>query len=266
MMMLATQVALGTYLRFHLTKGIHGRIRRYTVMVHGVLGKTLPVVGWVQMIFGRITAMGYCRADHFGQCVAHFIMGSAFIGYGILLTIVLVVGQHWLRRTGRSQEFFDSAVITVWGIVNTFTEHSWGDPWGGTDMQHTTMGIVWWCAGMAGLWSSRTRDGRPSRNIIPGVVIVLTGWAMSSHGQRIPLSTMVHRVFGYSLMAAGFARIIEISFVLKDGGGLQEDEFDGYPKINSFQYLPPLVSLPPFHDYGTLSCLKMQSLNRTVVM
>ncbi|KAL9112866.1 MAG: hypothetical protein Q9227_002943 [Pyrenula ochraceoflavens] len=234
MLMLAVQVGLGIYLKLHLSKGIHSRIRRPMVMAHGVVGKAMPVVSWIQMLFGGITAVGFCRGDHLGQCLAHFIMGSAFIAYGILLTILLLVGQYWLRRTGRSQEFFDSAVIAAWGCVNTFTEHRWGTAWVKNDLQHTSMGIVWWCAGLVGIWLSRNRGGRPRRNLVPGIVILLTGWAMSAHPQELELSTMVHTVFGYTLMAAGATRIIEISFVLRDR--------TAFPEPNSFQYLPPFVS------------------------
>lgn len=237
MLMLVIQVVLGAYLKLHLNKGINGRIRRYVVLGHGVLGKVMPIVSWVQMLFGGITALGFCRGDHLGQCLAHFIMGSAFIAYGILLTILLLVGQYWLRRTGRSQEFFDSLVIAAWGCVNTFTEHRWGQPWVHNDLQHTTMGIVWWCAGLLGLWLSRKRNGRPKRNLVPGIVILLTGYAMSGHPQTLPLSTMIHTVFGYTLMAAGATRIIEISFVLKDRSTLSPDGSDP----SSFQYLPPFL-------------------------
>lgn len=236
MLMMIIQVVLGVYLRLHLAKGIHGRIRRLIVPVHGVLGKIMPLVAWAQMLFGGITALGFCREDHLGQCLAHFIMGSAFIAYGILLTILLLVGQFWLRRTGRSQEFFDSLVIAAWGCVNTFTEHRWGQDWGHNDLQHTTMGIVWWCAGLLGIWLSRARNGRPKRNIVPALVILLTGYAMSAHPQTLMISTMIHTIFGYTLMAAGFTRIIEISFVLRDMGP------DG-SEPKSFQYLPPFVRL-----------------------
>ncbi len=241
MLMLILQVILGIYLKLHLTKGIHSRIRRYVVTGHGVVGKVMPVASWVQMLFGGITALGFCRGDHLGQCLAHFIMGSAFIGYGIVLTILLLVGQIWLKRTGRSQEFFDSLVIAAWGCVNTFTEHRWGTAWVKNDLQHTSMGIVWWCAGLLGMWLSRKRDGRPKRNLIPGIVILLTGWAMSGHPQSLHLSTMVHKVFGYTLMAAGAARIVEISFVLKDRNSISKNP----EETNSFQYLTPFVSLRP---------------------
>ncbi|KAF1850927.1 integral membrane protein-like protein [Cucurbitaria berberidis CBS 394.84] len=237
MLMLVAQVAMGVYLKLHLERGINAKIRKVVIKIHGVVGKALPLVTWVQFVFGGITALGFCRADHTGQCLAHFIMGGAFIAYGIILIILLLVGQDWLRRTGRSQEFFDSLVIAAWGCVNTFTEHRWGKPWAGNDLQHTSMGVIWWAAGLVGVWLSRTRGGRPKRNLIPGIVIFVTGWAMSAHPQHLPISTMIHTVFGYTLMAAGAARIIEISFVLKDSSAISADGSDP----NSFQYLTPFL-------------------------
>lgn len=237
MLLVVVQVAFGAYLKLHLERGINGKIRPWVVTLHGVNGKIIPVAAWVQMLFGGIVALGFCRGDHTGQCLAHFIMGSAFIGYGIVLTILLLVGQVWLRRTNRSQEFFDSLIIAAWGCVNTFTEHRWGGPWVHNDLQHTTMGVIWWSAGLVGMWLSRDRHGRPKRNLIPGIVILLTGWAMSAHPQTLPLSTMVHAVFGYTLMGAGLTRIIEISFVLRDANALSEDG----EETNSWQYLPPFL-------------------------
>lgn len=237
MLLLVVQVVLGFYLKLHLEKAGQARIRWIFVLAHGIVGKVMPVVSWMQMLFGGIAALGFCQGDHMGQCLAHFIMGSAFIAYGIILTILLLVGQYWLRRTGRSQEFFDSLIIAAWGCVNTFTEHRWGGPWVHNDLQHTTMGIVWWCAGLLGMWLSRNRNGRPKRNLIPAIVIGLTGYAMSAHTQTLMISTMVHSIFGYTLMAAGLTRIIEISFVLRDKDNVSMSGADP----NSFQYLTPFL-------------------------
>ncbi|KAI1002594.1 hypothetical protein K3495_g5606 [Podosphaera aphanis] len=236
MLILVVQIALGTYLRLHLTRGIHSKIRRTTTLAHGTIGKIMPLVAWTQMLFGGITALGFCRKDHFGQCLAHFIMGSAFIGYGIFMTIIMLGGQFWLQRRRRSPEFFDSVMIASWGCVNTFTEHRWGEPWSGNDIQHTSMGIIWWTAGLVGIWLSRKRSGAPKRNVIPGFVIFITGWAMSAHPQHLPLSTMIHTVFGYTLMAAGLTRIIEVSFVLRDQNTVSEEG-----DANSFQFIPPFL-------------------------
>ncbi|KAK4148308.1 uncharacterized protein C8A04DRAFT_33754 [Dichotomopilus funicola] len=232
--LMVAQVVLGLYLKLHLERGIHGRIRPVFRILHSINGKAFPVYAWVQMVFGGITALGFCQGDHIGQCLAHFIMGGAFIAYGVLLTILLLVGQIWLRRTGRSQEFFDSAVIAAWGCVNTFTEHRWGTAWVRNDWQHTSMGIIWWSAGLVGVWLSRDRHGAPKRNFIPGFVILITGWGMSAHPQELMISAMTHKMFGYTLMAAGITRIIEVSFILRDKPGISEDGTE----INSFQFIP----------------------------
>lgn len=236
-LLLVGQVVLGLYLKGHWERGVNGKIRRLIRPCHSIIGKAMPVLSWAQMIFGGITTLGFCQGDHLGQCLAHFIMGSAFIAYAILLTLILLVGQVWMRRSGRSQEFFDSAVIAVWGCVNTFTEHRWGTAWVKNDWQHTTMGIIWWCAGLAGMWLSRDRDGNPKRNFVPGFVIFMTGWAMSAHPQELMVSAMTHSTFGKTLMAAGLTRIVEIAFVLRDGQSLTDDG----RSWNSFQYIPVFV-------------------------
>lgn len=236
MLLLTIQILFGIYLKFHITKGFHGKIRKVAVVGHGFVGKSMPVLAWTQLILGGITSMGFCREDHLGQCLAHFIMGSAFIGYGTLMIIIMLAGQVWLQRVRKSPEFFDSVVIAAWGCVNTFTEHRWGNPWVANDVQHTTMGVVWWCAGLAGIWLSKKRNGSPKRNFVPGFVIFLTGWAMSAHPQHLPLSTMIHTVFGYTLMAAGLVRIIEVAFVLKDLNSISEDG-----EAHSFQYISPFL-------------------------
>jgi len=41
-------------------------------------------------------------------------MGSGFIAYAVLMTIIMLVGEQWMRRSGRSPEFYDSWVITLW--------------------------------------------------------------------------------------------------------------------------------------------------------
>lgn len=48
-------------------------------------------------------------------------MGSSFIAYGMIMVIMLQIGQAWLKRTGRSQEFWDSLIITVWGNLSLTT-------------------------------------------------------------------------------------------------------------------------------------------------
>ena len=55
---------------------------------------------------------------HLAQCLAHYIMGSGFIAYGIFMAIILVAGEQWMRQIGRSPEYFDSIIITAWVCVD----------------------------------------------------------------------------------------------------------------------------------------------------
>ncbi|KZO89921.1 putative membrane protein [Calocera viscosa TUFC12733] len=223
--LLAAQTALGIYLKLHINETT---LRPWAVRVHGILGKCYPLVGWVQTVFGYAALGGYCRNDALGQCLAHYIMGSAFIAYGIIMIILLGVGASFIGKK-RSQELFDSSVICVWGIVNTFTEHH-GGPWTHKDLQHTMLGVLWWAGGALGIFLSRNNQ----RSLIPSILIIMTGWAFSGHAQALMLSTNVHAVFGITLMSAGVARIIEIVFVLKGkpSGTLREGN------ISAWQWLP----------------------------
>jgi Domain of unknown function (DUF2427) len=68
------QVVFGIYLKFHFERGINRYIRLAAVMCHGTIGKITPIVSWVQMGFGGITLLGFCREDHLGQvCLPHKI-------------------------------------------------------------------------------------------------------------------------------------------------------------------------------------------------
>ena len=83
MAFVAAQLALGTYLKLH----IHERsIRPYAVVLHGVIGRAYPIIGWTQMLFGAIAYMGYCRGGHLGQCLAHYIM--------VRVSMVLTLPSH----------------------------------------------------------------------------------------------------------------------------------------------------------------------------
>ncbi|MCO5583355.1 hypothetical protein L7F22_037265 [Adiantum nelumboides] len=100
------------------------------------------------------------------------------------------------------------------------------------------------------MWISR----KGKRSVVPAVVIILTGWAMSGHAQQLMISTMIHALFGYTLMAAGIARIIEVCFLLEDRptGHIEEvqdasttrappsnsTESSPWFPIRAFQYLP----------------------------
>lgn len=49
---LASQAFLGCYLRLHLKWGGEKRVRPVVLFTHSLLGKTFPVIGFVQMVSG----------------------------------------------------------------------------------------------------------------------------------------------------------------------------------------------------------------------
>ncbi|KAI0271119.1 hypothetical protein BGY98DRAFT_923067 [Russula aff. rugulosa BPL654] len=242
---IAAQLALGVYLKLH----IHERtLRPLAVRVHGIIGKSYPILGWVQMLFGAIVFRGYCRDGALGQCLAHYIMGGGFIAYGVILAILLLVGEVWVRKSGRSPDWWDSWVILAW-VFNTFTEHR-GSTWSVKDMQHTILGILWWCGGILGVYLSRNNQ----RTVVPSIIIILTGYAMSDHTQALKLSTKVHAVFGYTLMLAGLTRLIEVCFVVPSYApmdGVEDDRSDhtltdgagpeAFPRGRAFRHMPPFL-------------------------
>ncbi|KEI40963.1 uncharacterized protein L969DRAFT_364761 [Mixia osmundae IAM 14324] len=230
------QAGAGIYLKAH----IHERsLRPYVQRLHSIAGRTFPIVGWVQMVLGVIAALGTCTGEHFGQCLAHIIMGSSFVGYGVLLLLMAHFGRAWLARKTVSQEFIDSATITVWGIVNALTEHDFlghgNGTWPTRDMQHVGLGVLWACGGAVGVWLSRSGK----RSVLPGIIIAMTGFAMSGHAQPTMLATEVHKAFGYVLMLAGLTKIIECCFDTTRATSSDPTDYDG--TIAPFAHLTPLL-------------------------
>lgn len=196
--------------------------------IHSFLCLFVSVVGWVKVCLAPVALFGFCREIHTGQCLAHGIMGSSFVLYGFVYSLVLQV--PWLRNnnSGYSQDYIDSWIMCLYGIVNTFTEHRWGrEDWFMHDYQHTAMGIIWWAGGILGIYLSR----KNRRTFVPSLLIIFTGWSMTQHAQRLIISTKVHQFFGIVLMIGGSLRIFEISFLLRDKRSAGE--------ILSFQYLAP---------------------------
>ena len=64
----------------------------------------------------------------------------------------------------------------------------------------------------------------------PNSSFIMTGFAFGAHHQHVDGSALIHTILGSAMAAAGLARIIEISFVLKEGYGDQDD-------VKSWQHL-----------------------------
>ncbi|KAJ2389671.1 hypothetical protein GGI05_003432 [Coemansia sp. RSA 2603] len=232
--LLAAQLGAGIYLKLHTEKRFNDVVRPYIRIAHKYMAITMIVTTYVQVLLGVVAWLGYCYDGYLGQCLAHLIMGSSFLAYGIWLLLLVRVAGPWLSKFGRSPELYDSAMIMVWGLFNTFTEHGFIEKshgWSHKDLQHTSMGVIWFCGGLLSTYMLRKAEYK-ERSLFPSIILIFTGCAMAAHEQDTEFSTKVHFVFGSSLVLAGLTRCIEIMMITT--GLIRTDT----KEPNPFQYIP----------------------------
>ncbi|KAJ2780793.1 hypothetical protein H4R18_003261 [Coemansia javaensis] len=213
--LLLAQLGAGAYLKLHTERRFNDRVRPYIKVAHRYMAITMIVATYVQVLLGVVAWLGYCYDGYFGQCLAHLIMGSSFLAYGIWLLLLLRLAGPWLNSFGRSPELYDSVMIMAWGLFNTFTEHGFIEKahgWSHKDLQHTSLGVIWFCGGLLATYMLR-KASASERSLFPAVILIFTGCAMGSHQQDTDFSTRVHFVFGLSLVLAGLTRCIEILLI-----------------------------------------------------
>ncbi|KAL9932648.1 hypothetical protein V8E36_008347 [Tilletia maclaganii] len=209
---LAAQTGLGLYLKLHLRWKAEPFVRPPLLFVHGLLGRCFPLVGWVQCLLGIFTLRSWCMAGpHRAQCLSYHGLGSAVQAYAVVMLIMTKAAAGWLQRKGHSQEWFDSWLLFGWGSANVLAQVPSG-PFSKANVQSTMLGLLWIFGGALGLWLSRGGQ----RSVIPGLVIILTGWVMIGSSQQLAIANNIYSLLGFVLMAAGIARIIEVCFVLKE--------------------------------------------------
>ncbi|KAJ2718537.1 hypothetical protein GGI07_005709 [Coemansia sp. Benny D115] len=232
--LLSAQMAAGIYLKMHTERRFNDVARPYIRVAHKLMAIVMVVATYVQILLGVVAWLGYCYDGFLGQCLAHLIMGSSFLAYGVWLLLLVRLATPWLSSFGRSPELYDSAMIMVWGLFNTFTEHGFIEKahgWSHKDLQHTSLGVIWFCGGLLSTYMLR-KSGPTDRSMFPSIILVFTGCAMASHEQDTQFSTQVHFVFGLSLVLAGLTRCVEILLITT---GLIRSR-KGEP--NPFQYIP----------------------------
>lgn len=237
LLLLASQAAVGSYLKFFKSK--HARniqLRKTLRKAHSFIGRSWFVLPFIQMLFGYIALSKMCYAvtDSLGNCVAHYIMGSAFVAYGV----VNLSRFFGFLQTARPTEFFDSFVILAWGIVNTFTEHRWGEEWNHKDLQHTSDGILWWAGGIVCILLSVWKPvAIPGVNIFPAMIIFFTGVSMLTHAQHKAISILTHQFFGYSLVITSLLRMSAILTRGKDIDDHRDAPRQNIELITSFFFI-----------------------------
>ncbi|KAG0054636.1 hypothetical protein BGZ83_010764 [Gryganskiella cystojenkinii] len=214
LILLFVQVGMGAYRK--LTKGrprlqfkwLKGSLPKN---IHSYLGKAHLVLAYIQMVLGAIKLIEACPGQAFGQCISHIVMGGSFWWYGGIYLAYLVGSFPGVSRP----EWYESVVMTVWGVINFSILHQWGTRWSHADLQHTSLGLLWVGGGVLSLVLESKFNPLAQfiirKNPIPALLIILTGYAMGQHAQYYMFATMIHTFFGYCLMLGGVCRLIQLA-------------------------------------------------------
>ncbi|KAF8484542.1 hypothetical protein DFH94DRAFT_623650 [Russula ochroleuca] len=225
--------------------------RRVGQVVFGTLQRFLVFAGFAQLMHGIVIYTGGCRGNYLNGCLAHIIKGGIFWCYG-LVTFARFLGSFsesgWAWNcapSGRhvSAEFVESFVIFVYGITNTWMERFGahpGDPYTNKQIQHISIAVMFWFAGLVGMglesrrlrrWlsaisatsvkASRRNSGAVAElggygggfNPFPALVIGVTGAVMSAHFQTYLFQVQIHALWGYCLTGFAFLRCLTYLFV-----------------------------------------------------
>ncbi|KAG2369949.1 hypothetical protein BDR07DRAFT_1476502 [Suillus spraguei] len=214
--------------------------------IFATLERALVFAGFGMTLSGIVVYTGGCRESYVNGCLAHLIKGGIFWCYGLVtfaryLGSFSELGWAWnISPTGEhvSAEFVESLVIFLYGITNTWMErfgvHS-GDPYTTKQVQHISIAVMFWFAGLVGMGieSKRVRrwlaasaaaavgsaevseppSYRGSFNPFPALVIGVTGAAMSAHAQTYLFQVQIHELWGRLLLGFSVLRCFTYFFV-----------------------------------------------------
>ncbi|KAJ2520205.1 hypothetical protein GGI11_002353 [Coemansia sp. RSA 2049] len=213
--LLVVQTAANVCFTLGLLKKSSQKLRTW----YRVLGCFQIAFTYVAMVLGVIRYLNLCSQGHLGQCISHFARGSALIAGGITLLFFLRLYGAAMLEVRRPPELFISIIMTIVGVIGTFTEHNFfqssanaEDSWSHKDLQHTFIGISWFAGGLLSIfmsWNAHPRNRTP----IPSLIFIATGIAMIIHQQDLAMSSHAHFLFGASLVLLGLSTICEITML-----------------------------------------------------
>ncbi|KAF8450367.1 hypothetical protein L210DRAFT_843634 [Boletus edulis BED1] len=224
-------------------------LRRIPQVAYSTLERFLVFAAFGMVLSGIIIYTGGCRDSYINGCLAHLIKGGIFWCYG-LFTFARFLGSHsemgwaWnISPIGNtiSGEFVESTIIFLYGISNTWMERFGakpGDPYTTKQVQHISIAVMFWFAGLVGMgmesrrvrrWLAASATAslglarttsiteppsyRASFNPFPALVIGVTGAAMSAHAQAYVFQVQVHQLWGWLLLGFSVLRCLTYFFL-----------------------------------------------------
>ncbi|KAJ2299511.1 hypothetical protein IWW54_006474 [Coemansia sp. RSA 2705] len=228
-------LVLQTAINASLTLGVAKRGGRVQLS-YRVLGGLQLLFTYMAMVLGVIRYLNLCSQGHLGQCISHFVRGSALMAGAVSILVGMRLFGALMLELRRPIELYVSIIMMTVGLIGTFTEHNFfqssgeaDDVWSHKDLQHTFIGVSWFAGGLLGVlmtWRSHPR----SRTPIPSIIFIATGVAMIIHQQDLAMSSHAHFLFGASLVSLGLSTICEITLL---ASGFVKDRDEPAP----FQYL-----------------------------
>ncbi|CUA73812.1 putative membrane protein C3B8,06 [Schizosaccharomyces pombe 972h-] [Rhizoctonia solani] len=229
-------------------QGWKGRIQSAGHWTFNTMERIMIPFAWGVTMVGGCVYTGICRGSYLNGCLAHFIKGSIFFWYGMLTWARYLGawsdrGWAWNRTTSKrvSAEMVESFVIFLYGATNTWMERFGaqpGDPYTTKQIQHISIAVMFWFAGLVGmglesrtvrrLLSNASIIGNPrarnhpiteppsysgSFNPFPAIVIGVTGAAMSAHHQNYVFQVKIHELWGNLLVGFAVMRCFTYFFV-----------------------------------------------------
>ncbi|KAJ8595304.1 hypothetical protein M405DRAFT_909338 [Rhizopogon salebrosus TDB-379] len=224
-------------------------IRRIAQGAFATLERVLVFAAFGVTLSGIVVYTGGCRGNYINGCLAHLIKGGIFWCYGLatfarFLGSFSDLGWAWnVSPTGGhvSAEFVESLMIFLYGITNTWMERFGahpGDPYTTKQVQHISIAVMFWFAGLVGMgieskrvrrWLSASAAAafspadtshvleppsyRGSFNPFPALVIGVTGAAMSAHAQTYLFQVQIHQLWGWLLLGSSVLRCLTYFFV-----------------------------------------------------
>lgn len=219
--------------------------------IFATVERALVFAGYMQVISGIVIYTGGCRENYINGCLAHLIKGGIFWCYGLVtfarfLGSFSELGWAWNRApTGNkpSAEFVESFVVFLYGATNTWMERFGahpGDPYTTKQVQHISIAVMFWFAGLVGMgieskrvrrWlassataalpqASRSQEAvaEPpsyiaSFNPFPALCIGITGAAMAAHYQEYLFQVQIHQLWGNLLTGFSVLRCVTYFFL-----------------------------------------------------
>lgn len=237
---------------------------------HVTVARLIPIISFAAVYTGLAVYSGSCRGHYKNVCLAHGIKGGIFFWYGVLsfaryLGAFADLGWAWNRQpivsdkggsTAVSAEFVECFVIFFYGVTNTWMERfeaSSGDPYTVKQVQHISIAVMFWFAGLVGIIletqsfknllalpvalkqaairaentgtsakftceEAVTLPARPTSyafpfNPFPALVIGVTGVAMAAHHQDYVYEVSVHSLWGNLLAGFSVCRTLSYFFL-----------------------------------------------------